>query len=104
MNNEQVNFLTIDQATDLVERIAKRAENFNHTMSNNEKIAMSEALSDFGVTTSDLIDVNDLADNYAINAEIVTEDEAKKYNTNTEEALFSWEDDDTSYYCMSWCK
>lgn len=97
-----INYLTYDQASDLVERIAERAKNFNYNMSNNEKEAMSQLLSDIGVNTSDLIDVNNLADNYAINAEIVSPDEAEDYDNLEEDSLFSWQESDGTYYCYSW--
>lgn len=98
-----INYLTFDQAQDLVDRIADRASNFNYSMSDNEKEAMAQLLSDIGVSTSDLIDVANLADNYAINAEIVTPDEAKDYNqTDLDDALFSWQEDGETHYCIQW--
>ena len=101
-NQEQtINWLTFDQAEDLVERIATRAQNFGHNMSDPEKEAMAWLLSDIGVSTSDLIDVSNLADNYAINAELVTPEEAKNY-TNLEDALFTWEEEGETHYCMQW--
>jgi len=102
MKNETINYLTIAQATDLVDRIANRAEKFNHTMTDNEKESMAELLSDIGVNTSDIIDVSNLADNYAINAEIIDEDEASEYNIDADETLFSWYDNGIKYYCMTW--
>ena len=88
---------------DLVDRIAERAERFNHSMSENEKEAMAQLLSDIGVRTSDLIDVSNLADNYAINAEIVTPDEADSYSvSDLSDALFTWVDNGEKYYCLSW--
>jgi hypothetical protein len=69
--SEQINYLTNDQAQDLVERIQKRCLQFDYEMSQNEAQAMADLLSDIGVRTSDLIDISNLADNYAINAEIV---------------------------------
>ena len=98
-----VNFLTFKQAQDLVERIAKRAQNFNYTMSESEKEAMAQLLSDVGVNTSDIIDVANLADNYAINAEIVGPGEAEQYSKqDLEDALFSWEEEDGTHYCIQW--
>ena len=102
MNNETVNYLTLDQASELVDRIAKRAENFGYNMSENEKVAMSELLPDIGVQTSDLIDVSNLADNYAINAEIVEPCEAYNYTELEEDSLFSWQEDGETFYCYRW--
>lgn len=99
--NETI-YLNLDQAKNLVDRIAERTENFNYSMSEAEKEAMSEFLSDVGVTTEDLIDVARLADNYAINAEIVEEEEAENYSNIEEDRLFQWEDDRKKVYCYSW--
>lgn len=100
---ESINYLTYEQAQDLVERIANRAENFNHTMSDNEKASMSQLLSDIGVRTSDLIDVSNLADNYAINAEIVTPSDLEHYShIDLNDSLFQWEEEDGTYYCLQW--
>jgi hypothetical protein len=96
-------YLTNDQASDLVDRIADRCENFNHTMSKPEKAAMAELLSDIGVSTDDLIDVSNLADNYAINAEIVTPDEVEQYSrVSLRDALFSWKENGETHYCIQW--
>lgn len=101
--NETINFLTYDQALDLVERIAKRCENFDHFMVEPEKEAMAQLLSDTGVKTSDLIDVSNLADNYAINAELVGPDEIGGYSkSQLDDALFTWEDGGEKYYCIQW--
>lgn len=102
--NETINYITIDQATDLVDRIAVRAENFNYTMSSPEKEAMAQLLSDIGVRTSDLIDVSHLADNYAINAEIVRPDGRSGYDMKQvrEDSLFQWKEDGENFYCLSW--
>lgn len=97
-----INYLTLNQASDLVDRISERAKNFNYTMSENEKDSMAQLLSDIGVRTSDLIDVSNLADNYAINAEIVTPEEYKYYDNLNEDSLFSWEESDGTYYCYQW--
>jgi len=98
-----VNYLEFDDALDLVERIAERAKGFNHTMSELEKQAMARLLSDCGVETKDLINVNNLADNYAINAEIVTPSEVEQYSKEAlEDALFSWIEDGDTYYCIQW--
>lgn len=101
---DQVNYLTFGQASDLVERIAERAENFSYTMSEPEKEAMAQLLSDIGVKTSDLIDVANLADNYAINAEIVRPDERKSYDMKRveEDSLFQWKEDGETFYCLQW--
>ena len=101
-NENTVNYLTIDQATDLVDRIAERAKNFNYTMSTNEKASMSQLLSDIGVNTSDIIDVSNLADNYAINAEIVEPEWVHTYDNLEEDSLFSWEESDGTHYCYIW--
>jgi hypothetical protein len=104
MSNETTNYLTIDQATDLVDRIAGRAANFDYTMSYNEKEAMTQLLSDIGVNTSDLIDVSNLADNYAINAEIVRPSDYDNYSMKElrEDSLFQWKEDGETCYCLSW--
>ena len=103
MKNETINYLTYDQASDLVDRIAKRAENFDHFMSEPEKEAMAYLLSDIGVKTSDLIDVSRLADEYSINAEIVTPNEVSDYSKlSLEDALFTWKVDGETYFCLSW--
>lgn len=102
MNTETINYLDYNQALDLVDRISERAKNFNYNMSESEKEAMAQLLSDIGVSTSDLIDVANLADNYAINAEIVTPEEAEHYNSLEEDSLFSWEEDGETYYCYRW--
>lgn len=101
-NEDQVNYLTIDQAEDLVERIAERAKNFSYNMSEPEKDAMAQLLSDIGVKTSDLIDVSNLADNYAINAEIVGPEDAHHYDNLDQDSLFSWTEDNEKHYCLSW--
>ena len=96
-------FLTNDQATDLVDRIADRCENFNHTMSKPEKEAMSQLLADIGVRVDDLLDVSNLADNYAINAEIVAPDEVEQYSRSSlEDALFTWKENGETHYCLNW--
>lgn len=104
-NHEEVVFITFEQAQELVERIAERVMNFDYTMSGPEKDAMANLLSDIGVKVSDLIDVSRLADEYAINALIVTPDEAKTENYTSddfEDALFTWEEDGETYYCLQW--
>lgn len=102
-NKNEVIYLTYDQASDLVDRISERTERFNHTMSEPEKEAMANLLSDIGVTVNDLIDVDRLADEYAINAEIVTPSEVVNYSRiSLDDALFSWEVDGEKYYCLSW--
>jgi hypothetical protein len=102
--NETINYLTYDQAFDLVERIAERCKRFDYTMESNEMEAMAEILSDIGVKTSDLMDVSNLADNYAINAEIVTAQEAHDYSRSSlDDALFTWRDNNgDTCYCLSW--
>ena len=98
-----VNYLDINEATELVERIADRTIDFHYTMSEPEKEAMAQLLSDIGVQTSDLINVSNLADNYAINAEIVTPEDVDQYDKSSlEDALFSWEDFGETHYCLSW--
>ena len=97
-------FLTFEQSQDLVERIAKRATNFDYEMSEPEKEAMAQILSDIGVSVDDLIDVSNLADNYAINAEIVKGDEeSSQYSALAlRDALFTWEENGETHYCLSW--
>lgn len=103
MSKQETVFLTIDQATDLVDRIAKRAENFDYEMSEPEKEAMAQLLSDIGVSVDDIIDVSNLADNYAINAEIVTPDEVDQYSRSSlQDALFTWKEDGETHYCLTW--
>ena len=103
MKNQETVYLTYDQALDLVDRIAERAENFNHTMSKPEKEAMSQLLSDIGVQVDDLIDVSNLADNYAINAEIATPDDYHNYDERDLcDALFTWKEDGKKFYCLNW--
>lgn len=98
-----INYLSIDDARELVERIAERTKNFNYSMSNPEKEAMSELLSEIGVKTRDLINVANLADNYAINAELVDPDEACQYDRGAlRDALFYWDDEDGRHYCIQW--
>jgi hypothetical protein len=64
---------------------------------------MSQLLSDIGVSVNDLIDVSNLADNYAINAEIVTPDDVKNYDRHTlRDALFTWIYKGEKYYCLTW--
>lgn len=101
---EEVVFITFEQAQDLVDRIADRCTNFNYKMSEPEKEAMAQLLSDIGVKVSDLIDVNYLADNYSVNAEIVKGDsEAESYSKSSlEDALFTWEENGETCYCLSW--
>lgn len=101
----EVVFINYQEAQTLVDRIAERTEIFNRTMQENEKEAMAQLLSDVGVKVSDLIDVNYLADNYAINAEIVGPDDVDSYDRSTlEDALFTWKDDETeeTHYVLSW--
>lgn len=100
----EVVYLTIDQATDLVDRIADRAENFNYTMSTPEKEAMAQLLSDIGTKVSDIIDVSNLADNYAINSEIVRPEDYKNYNRKSlrQDSLFQWKEDGETCYCLTW--
>ena len=100
---EKIVYISYDDAVDLVERIAERAENFDYVMSEPEKIAMANLLSDIGVLVSDLINIERLADNYAINAEIVGPDEVDNYDASTlRDALFYWEDSDGTHYCIQW--
>lgn len=101
---EEVVYLTYEQALDLVDRIEKRCWNqFDYDMSRREKEAMAQLLSDIGVKVDDLIDVSNLADNYAINAEIVTPAEGDDYaKSSLEDALFTWEEDGETFYCLSW--
>lgn len=104
MKKQETIFLDFDQAQELVERVAKRAENFDCTMSSPEKTAMAELLSDIGVSVDDLVDVYNLADNYAINAEIVRGDaESENYKRSTlDDALFTWKENGETYYCIQW--
>ncbi len=103
MNTQlEPNYLTFDEATDLVVRIATRAGNFDYIMTVNEMEAMAQLLSSIGVATSDLIDVANLADNYAINAEIVAPSEVDDYVNIVDDYLFSWEEEDGTHYCYSW--
>lgn len=99
----EVVFIDFEDAEDLVDRIAQRAEFFGRTMSSEEKTAMAQLLSDTGVRVSDLIDVSRLADNYAINAELVSPDDVHHYEAEQlEESLFKWGDSDGTHYCIQW--
>lgn len=100
----EIVYLSFNEVQDLVERIAERAEKFNHSMSEPEKEAMADLLSNIGVRVSDLIDVSYLADNYAINAEIVTPDDYKHYDMKQvkEDCLFQWKEDGKNHYCLTW--
>lgn len=101
----EVAYISYDEALDLVERIADRASDFNHDMHENEKQAMAQLLSDIGVRVSDLIDVSNLADNYAINAEIVTPSDYDNYSMREvrQDCLFRWNDDEgETHYCLNW--
>jgi hypothetical protein len=72
-------------------------------MSDNEKDAMAQLLSDVGVRVSDLIDVDRLADEYAINAELVTPEEVDSYDKSSlQDALFTWQENGETHYCLSW--
>lgn len=104
MEKQEVVYLNIDQATELVDRIAERTKNFSYTMTENEKEAMSELLSSIGVNVSDIIDVSNLADNYAINAEIVTPNDYDNYDMRQvkDDYLFCWNESDGIHYCVSW--
>lgn len=104
MEKQQTVFITFEQAQDLVDRIAKRAEDFDYTMSKPEKEAMASLLSDVGVNVSDLVDVSNLADNYAINAEIVRGDaESENYSRSSlEDSLFRWKENGENFYCIQW--
>lgn len=96
-------FIEYDQALDLVDRIAERAKNFDYEMSVPEKEAMAQLLSDVGVNVSDLIDVANLADNYAINAEIVAPHDVDRIDRSSlRDALFTWKDSDGTHYCLTW--
>lgn len=102
-NKEETVFISYDEALTLVDRIAERAKNFDKEMSKPEKEAMANLLSDCGVKVSDLIDVSNLADNYAINAELVGPDEAEQYSrTSLNDALFTWKEDGETHYCIQW--
>jgi hypothetical protein len=104
MKNETVNYLTYDQAFDLVERIAERTKKFDYEMEPGEMESMAELLSGIGVKTSDMIDVSNLADNYAFNAEIVSARDAHNYcRADLDDALFTWRDPNgDTCYCLSW--
>ena len=104
MKETGVVYLSLDEARDLVDRIAERTERFNHSMVESEKEAMAQLLSDIGVKVSDLINVDNLADNYAINAEIVQADEVDNYSKSSlEDALFSWKNEEgETCYCLTW--
>lgn len=104
MKDDKIIYLTYDQAFDLVERIAERTKRFDYEMETNEMEAMAQLLSDIGVKVDDIIDVSNLADNYAINAEIVTALEAHDYaHSDLNDAFFSWRDDNgDTCYCLSW--
>ena len=105
MRKNEVVYLTDDQAQDLVERIEKRcrSRNFDYEMSISEAHAMAELLCATGVMVDDIICVNNMADNYAINAEIVKGDEVNNYEQeDLDDSLFSWEENGRKCYCVSW--
>ena len=103
MSKQEVIYITYDQALDLVDRIAQRAENFDYTMSTPEKEAMASLLNDCGVNVDDLIDVSRLADNYAINAEIVRLEDIDNYSRSAlQDALFTWKEEGETCYCIQW--
>jgi len=102
IENEVV-YLSYEDAQDLVDRIAARSSEFNHVMSNPEKEAMAQLLSDCGTRVSDIVNVAKLADNYAINAELVYPDDVKNYDKESlNDALFTWVDDGETHYCIQW--
>ena len=98
-NQSQVFYPTLDQATTLVDRIATRPKDFSYYMSKPEKEAMAELLSSIGVMPEDLLDVSNLADNYAVNAELVSEEDLDEL---PEDYLFTWKERGVSYYCITW--
>lgn len=101
--NSETVFISYNEALNLVDRIAERAKNFDKEMSQPEKEAMANLLSDCGVKVSDLIDVSNLADNYAINAEIVSPEEAENYDRSAlRDALFTWKEAGETHYCIQW--
>lgn len=103
VNKMQVVFIDYDEALDLVDRIAERAKFFDHVMVPLEKKAMAQLLSDVGVKVSDLINVDNLADNYAINAELVGPDDVDSYDKSSlDDALFTWQEQGKTYYCIQW--
>ena len=103
MKNEEVVYITYDQALDLVDRIEERASQFDYEMSKPEKEAMADFLSSVGVKVSDLIDISNLADNYAINAEFVTPEVVGDYSKKfLEEAIFTWKENGETFYCVQW--
>lgn len=105
MRKSEVVFISYDEALDLVDRIADRASHFDHDMCDNEKQAMAQLLSDIGVKVSDLIDVSYLAENYAINAEIVTPSDYDSYSMREvrQDSLFRWNDEEgETHYCLNW--
>ena len=96
-------YLEYNDALDLVDRISKRAKLFKYEMSQPEKEAMAELLSEIGVMTRDIVSVTHLADNYVINAEIVEPQQADQYSDNQlDDALFRWEEDSGVFFCLSW--
>lgn len=100
---DQVVYLSFDEAEKLVYRISARAEQFNYNMCSAEIEAMANLLSEIGVKVSDLICENNLADNYAINAHIASEEEMEQYETDKDDCLFSWTDDGgLKQFCVSW--
>lgn len=99
----EVIYPTLEQAEQLVDRIERRVKAFSYTMSEEEKEAMSNLFQDVGVTVDQLLDVYILADNYAINAEIVRPEDVNNYNEeDLEEALFTWEEENGTHYCLQW--
>ena len=102
MKNEII-YMDFDQALNLVDRMADRTKKFNYTISKPESEAIASLLCDVGVTVDDLLDVSRLADNYAINAEIVNDENRHQYHrTDLEDALFTWKENNEQFYCLNW--
>ena len=101
-NQNETVYLTLEQAQDLVDRIADRVELFDE-MCDNEKEAMAQLLSKVGVKASDLVDVKNLADSYVIHAELVDPEEVANYTLeDLEGASFTWQENGKTHYCLGW--
>ena len=101
--NSEIIYMDFDQALTLVDRMSDRTKQFSYTISKAEAEAIASLLVDVGVSVEDIIDISRLADNYAINAEIVTPNEANQYDRSSlEDALFTWKEDGQQYYCLNW--
>jgi hypothetical protein len=125
--NEQVIYLDYEQAQMLAERIGARAGEFwQHCMSEAECEAMANLLACIGVRVEDMIDISNLADNYAVNGEFIDsenirsnhasitddmneeeradieDDIDREIEATKDDCLFWWEEDGKTTFCLRW--